>query len=399
MGNVALGWRIEQENFMKDITWISQLKLRLGYGVTGNSAISPYQTKGSISSLYYPFGSALTQGYVAYEKEAGITNTMANQDLGWEKTVQWNVGLDFSFFNGRISGIVDVYTSKTTDLLMARSIPTLLGYASTYANVGETKNFGYDLTFNFVPVRTKDFEWNIGINAAYSRNEIVSLSNGKEDDIANGWFIGESTNSIYAYESAGLWREEDAEEMAKFNANGHNFEVGMTRPADLNGDYKIDANNDMKIVGHYDPRWTLGLSTNLTYKGWDLGIQLYGRMDFKYYDSAVWVGGRYNVRSYDYYNENNKDATHPKPIYDEGGKDAYYSITYLKDGSYLKIRNISLGYTFPTRLISRAGLSALRLYAQVKNPGYIFSGCETLDLDTYSNTYNGGFTFGLNLSF
>lgn len=397
--SVALGWRIEQENFMKDITWISQLKLRLGYGVTGNSAISPYQTKGSISSLYYPFGSALTQGYVAYEKEAGITNTMANQDLSWEKTAQWNIGLDFSFFNGRISGIVDVYTSKTTDLLMARSIPTLLGYASTYANVGETKNFGYDLTFNFVPVRTKDFEWNIGINAAYSRNEIVSLSNGKEDDIINGWFIGESTNSIYAYESAGLWREEDAEEMAKFNANGHNFEVGMTRPKDLNGDYKIDANNDMKIVGHYDPRWTLGLSTNLTYKGWDLGIQLYGRMDFKYYDSAVWVGGRYNVRSYDYYNEKNKDATHPKPIYDEGGKDAYYSITYLKDGSYLKIRNISLGYTFPSRLISRVGLSALRLYAQVKNPGYIFSGCETLDLDTYSNTYNGGFTFGLNLSF
>lgn len=397
--SVALGWRIEQEDFMKDVSWVSQLKLRLGYGVTGNSAISPYQTKGSISSLYYPFGSNPTQGYVAYEHEVGIANTLANQDLGWEKTKQWNLGLDFSFFNGRISGIVDVYTSRTTDLLMAQSIPTLTGYASTYANIGETKNFGYDLTFNFVPVRTKDFEWTIGVNAAYSRNEIVSLANGKEDDIANGWFIGESTNSIYTYESAGLWLEEDAEEMAKFNANGHNFQVGMARPVDQNGDYKIDANNDRKIVGHYDPRWTVGLSTNLYYKGWDLGIQLYGRMDFKYYDSAVWVGGRYNVRDYDYYNENNKDAAHPKPIYDEGGKDSYYSETYLKDGSYLKIRNISLGYTFPTKLISRAGLSALRLYAQIKNPGYIFSGCKTLDLDTYSNTYNGGFTFGLNLSF
>lgn len=111
------------------------------------------------------------------------------------------------------------------------------------------------------------------------------------------------------------------------------------------------------------------------------------------------IGGRYNVRDYDYYNENNKNAAHPKPIYDEGGKDAYYNETYLKNGSYLKIRNISLGYTFPNRLLTHTGLSALRMYAQIKNPGYIFSGCKTLDLDTYSNTYNSGFTFGLNLSF
>lgn len=104
----------------------------------------------------------------------------------------------------------------------------------------------------------------------------------------------------------------------------------MARPVDQNGDYKIDANNDRTIVGHYDPRWTLGLNTNFTYKGWDLGIQLYGRMGFKYYDSSVWVGGRYNVRDYDYYNENNKNAAHPKPIYDEGGKDAYYNENLFK---------------------------------------------------------------------
>ena len=393
------GWRVSAEEFMKEFDWVSDLKVRFGYGVTGNSAITPYQTKGGISSLYYPFGPNPTQGYIAYENEAGITNTLANQNLGWEKTAQWNIGVDFNFFNGRINGIVDVYTSKTTDLLMAQSIPTLTGYARTYANVGKTKNFGYDLTFNFVPVRTKDFEWNIGVNAAYSRNEIVSLANGKEDDPANGWFIGESTNSIYTYESAGLWKEEDRADMEKFNANGHDFQIGMARPVDQNGDYKIDANNARTIVGHFDPRWTLGLNTNFTYKGWDLGIQLYGRMGFKYYDSSVWVGGRYNVRDYDYYNENNKNAAHPKPIYDEGGKDAYYNETYLKNGSYLKIRNISLGYTFPNRLLTHTGLSALRMYAQIKNPGYIFSGCKTLDLDTYSNTYNSGFTFGLNLSF
>ncbi|MDR2919744.1 MAG: TonB-dependent receptor [Tannerella sp.] len=398
--SVALGWRIEQEDFMKDMNWINQLKLRLGYGVTGNSAIDPYQTKGSVVSLFYPFGSSSTAGYVGSESliKDGVV-AMANQNLGWEKTKQWNVGIDFGFLNGRVSGIFDIYTSRTDDLLMEQSIPSLTGYMNTYNNIGETKNFGYDLTLNLVPVRTRDFEWSIGLNAAYTKNEIVSLANGKEDDITNGWFIGESTYVIYSYESAGVWKEEDAAEMAKFNANGHSFEVGMARPVDQNGDYKIDANDDRVVIGHRDPRWTLGLNTNLNYKGWDLGIQLYGRMDYTYDTGGIWVGGRYNVRKYDYYNENNKNASYQKPIFDEGGKDAYYYVLGYKSGSYLKIRNISLGYTFPNKLIKSTGLSNLKLYAQCKNPGMIFSKIDHLDMDTYSNTYNTGFTFGLNVSF
>jgi len=398
--SVALGWRIDQEEFMKDIAWINQMKLRLGYGVTGNSAISPYSTKGAIASLFYPFGSSATPGYVGYESQLSDgAITLANQNLGWEKTKQWNVGIDFGLLNGRISGIFDIYTSRTSDLLMLQSIPSLTGYMATYNNIGETKNFGYDLTLNLIPVKTRDFEWSVGVNAAYTKNEIVSLSNGKEDDITNGWFIGESVNVIYDYASAGIWKEEDAAEMAKFNANGHNFQVGMSRPADQNGDYKIDANDDRKIIGHTDPRWTMGINSNLTYKGWELGIQLYGRMDYTYNTGGVWVGGRYNVRSYDYYNENNKNAEYQKPIFDEGGKDAYYYTLGFKNGSYLKIRNISLGYTFPAKLIKSSGLSNLKLYAQCKNPGMIFSHIDFIDMDTYSETYNSGFTFGLNVTF
>ena len=399
--SIALGWRMEQEEFMKGISWINQLKVRAGYGVTGNAAITPYQTKGLISSLFYPFGSSLAPGYVGYEAMLGASGqvAMANQNMGWEKTKQWNFGVDFSILNGRISGIFDIYTSHTTDLLMQQNIPSLTGYMTTYNNIGETKNFGYDLTLNLVPVKTRDWEWTVGLNAAYTRNEIVSLANGKEDDITNGWFIGESTGVIYGYECGGLWKESDVAEMAKFNANGHNFQVGMTKPVDQNGDYKIDANDDRVIIGHTDPRWTLGINTNLNYKNWDLGIQIYGRLDYTYNTGGVWVGGRYNVRSYDYYNENNKDAEYQKPIFDEGGIDQYYSILGYKNGSYLKIRNISLGYTFPTKLIKKAGLSNLRLYAQCKNPCMLFSNVDFMDLDTYSNTYNSGFTFGLNVSF
>lgn len=399
--SLALGWRMDQEAFMQNVNWINQLKLRLGYGVTGNSAIEPYQTKGQIVSLFYPFGGASTAGYVPYEGLLGTSGkvSMANQELTWERTSQYNVGLDFSLFNGRISGIFDVYTSHTKDLLMERSIPTLTGYSSTYANIGKTKNFGYDITLSFVPVKTKDLEWTVNVNAAYTKNKIVELANGKEDDIANGWFIGESLGAVYGYEVKGLWLESDAAEMAKFNANGHNFQVGMAKPVDQNGDYKIDANNDRVIIGHTDPRWTLGLSTSLNYKGWDLAIQIYGRMGFQYTDQAVWVGGRYNVRKYDYYNENNKTAVNPKPIYDEGGLDAYYSYTYWSNASYLKIRNISLGYTFPDRLLKSTGISSLRIYGQCKNPGFIFANTKAIDMDTYSNTYNGGWTIGLNISF
>ena len=396
----ALGWRIEQEEFMKKLTWIDQLKLRVGYGVTGNSAIEPYQTKGSIVSLFYPYGSAATAGYTTYDMLiSGGSVTMANQNLTWEKTKQWNFGLDFNFFRGRINGTFDIYTSRTTDLLMLQAIPTLTGYAASYNNIGETKNFGYDITLNFVPVRTKDLEWSIGINAAYTKNEIVSLANGKEDDVANGWFIGESTWVIYDYVSDGVWQESDAAEMAKFNANGHKFQVGMTKPKDLNGDYKIDANNDKAVIGHRDPRWSIGLSTDVSFKGWELAIQAYGRMDYTYSSEAPWVGGRYNVRNYDYYSETNTSGTYSKPIYDEGGQDAYYAILGYHSGSYLKVRTISLGYTFPNSLLKGSGISHLKVYAQAKNPFSIFNKYESVDLDTQSGQYNQGFTFGVNLSF
>ena len=199
--------------------------------------------------------------------------------------------------------------------------------------------------------------------------------------------------------SDGVWQESDAAEMAQFNANGHKFQVGMSKPKDLNGDYKIDANNDRTIVGHRDPRWSLGLSTDVMYKGWELAIQAYGRMDYTYSSEAPWVGGRYNVRNYDYYSETNKGGSYSKPIYDEGGQDAYYAILGYKSGSYLKVRTISLGYTFPNAMLKGSGISNLKVYAQAKNPFSIFNKYESVDLDTQSGQYNQGFTFGVNLSF
>ena len=253
--SAALGWRLDQEGFLQDVSWLNQLKLRVGVGVTGNSAIDPYQTKGAVVPIYYPYGDSSTSGFVASDPVAtGGTVAMANKDLTWEKTTQYNIGVDYSVLNGRISGVLDFYTSRTTDLLMQMGIPSLNGYTQTYANVGETSNIGVDITLNTVNIRTRDFEWSTSLNVAWQKDKIEELANGKEDDINNNWFIGKSLGVIYGYESAGIWQEEDAAEMAEFNKKGHSFQVGMARPVDQNGDHKIDPNDDRIVVGHTRPR-------------------------------------------------------------------------------------------------------------------------------------------------
>lgn len=408
--SAALGWRIDQEDFLKEISWINQLKVRLGVGTTGNSAIDPYQTKGGIVSLFYPFGNTAIPGYAASESLVDNGNVaMANKNLTWEKTTQYNFGIDFSFLQGRISGVLDIYTSKTKDLLMQMTIPALTGYTSTYANVGETSNKGFDLTLNTVNIRTRDFEWSSSISAAWQKDKIDNLANGKEDDIVNGWFIGEGVGytqngviypgAIYNYESAGIWKEEDAAEMAKFNKNGHSFQVGMARPVDQNGDYRIDPNDDRVIIGHTRPRWTVGMTNTFNYKGFELSIFFSGRLDYTYNTGGEWQGGRYVQRKISYYNENNKNSDYQKPIYNVAGGDPYYNILGYRDGSFIKLRNISLGYTFPKKMVQGIGLNNLKLYVQAKNPGMLYSKIDWLDLDLGGSTWNRGFTFGVNVDF
>ena len=398
--SAAFAWRMDQEPWMKSLSWVSQLKLRLGMGTTGNSAITPYSTKGGVVSLFYPYGSSGVAGYVPSESLiSGGTLPLANPNLGWEMTTQYNLGFDYSLFNGRISGVLDLYTSKTSDLLLQMSIPALTGYTITNSNVGETKNVGVDLTLNTINVKTKDFTWETSVNAAWQKDEIVSLANGKSDDISNNWFIGKSISVIYGYESAGLWKEADVAEMAKFNANGHKFSVGKARPVDQNGDFKIDPNNDRKIIGNSRPRWTVGMTNTFTYKNFDFSFFLYGRLGYTFNTGGEWQGGRYTQRSINYYNENNKNAEYQKPVYDVAGGDPYFNILGYRDGSFIKIRNIGMGYTFQKSIASKLGLQNLKVYAQIKNPGMLYSKIDWLDMDLGGSTWNRGFVFGVNVGF
>lgn len=388
--SAALGWRIDQEDFMKGVKFVSQLKLRLGVGVTGNAAVNPYVTKGSLNALYYPYATTLEAG-------ASPSSVMANQNLGWERTTQYNIGIDFSLFNGRIGGVIDLYKSSTEDLLMLMTIPTITGYTTTYSNIGKTSGKGIDIALNTVNIDRAGFRWTSDLSAAYNSDKITGLANG--DDINNSWFVGEAIGVIYGYQSAGLWKEEDAEEMAKFNANGNKFQVGMIKPVDQNHDYKIDANNDRVVIGNTRPKWTLGFNNTFSYKGWEFSVFMFGRLNYWYKTGGESLSGRFSQRELDYYNENNKNSEYQKPIYTTGTGDPYYEILGYKKAGFIKIRNISLGYNFPTQMIRHLGISTLKLYGQITNPGKLYSQIDFLDMDVSRSTWNRGFTVGLNVGF
>jgi len=399
--SMALGWRIEQENFMKNITWVDQLKLRFGVGTTGNSAIDPYTTLGGIQSFFVPFGATAVKAYATNEPYYTSSSiSLANKDLGWEKTTQYNFGLDFSFFNGRLGGAVDVYFSRTKDLLMSMTIPTLTGFSSTLANIGQTKNHGIDVTINAMPVVYQGFTWNTILNAAYQKDEIVELSNGKQDDIANGWFIGHSISSYFGIDNQGIWQNtpEDLAEMDKFNANGTKFTPGNVRPKDQNGDYKID-DKDRVILGSGSPKWTLGWTNTFSWKGIELNIELYGRMGYMVNTGGEGQLGMYQQREISYWTPSNTNSDYQKPIYSTAGGDPYSSLLGFKNASFIKLRNLSLGYYLPTSTCKSIGIESFKVYFQGKNLGNLYSSIDFMDLDTGRTFYNRGFTVGVQLGF
>jgi TonB-dependent starch-binding outer membrane protein SusC len=401
--SAAIGWRIDQESFLHDVTWIDQLKLRFSLGTTGNSAVDPYTTKGAITQVTVPFGSETTNGYSS-------TSSVANPSLGWEKTTQYNLAVDFSLLKGRVNGTLEGYKSITNDLLLNVSLPSVSGYTSTIANIGQTSNKGIDITINATIVEKSDFSWNINATAAWQKDKIESLMNGKEDMVDKGWFIGQSIGVIYNYERLGVWQDtpEDQAEMAKFNSafmpDGvtpkvkQNFSPGMTKVKDQNGDYQITANDDRVIIGNNRPRYTVGLTNTFSYKGIELSVFLTGRLK---YDTGVGEGltGMFgDQRVLDYWTPDNTTAEYQKPIMNEAGGDTY-SGTYYKDNSYIKIRNISLGYIVPKQVLNWVKINSLKVYAQIQDAGMLWSKIKWRDAEYGTIYYNRGVVLGINVGF
>ncbi|WP_456865807.1 SusC/RagA family TonB-linked outer membrane protein [Galbibacter sp. BG1] len=402
--SAALAWRIKQESFMSEATWLNDLKLRLGFGVTGNSAVSPYATKGDITQIYLPFnGMDNLVGYTTNEPYYSRDQlTMANSDLGWEKTTQYNIGLDFALFSNRISGSLDMYKSFTNDLLMSVNIPTLTGYPNIIANIGKTNNRGVELTLNATPIQTNGgFAWDTNVNVAWQKDEIEELAYGKNDMVDNGWFIGNSIAIEYGYDNQGMWQDtpEDQAEMALWNANGYDFTPGNVRPKDQNGDYEM-TEEDRVILGNSNPRWVLGWNNAFSYKGIELSMNIYSRLGYKDNIGGQAFTSHSNQIDVDYWTPDNTDAEFQKPILGQatsGSQDDFSGILGFKDAGFVKIRNISLGYNFPRDFCDKNGFNNLKIYFQAINPGSIYQTVDWYDFDVNSTFFNRSFALGINI--
>jgi TonB-linked SusC/RagA family outer membrane protein len=415
--SVALGWKINKEDFMKNVDWIGNLKLRLGWGTTGNSSVDPYSTKGDVTSIFLPFNGISNQiGYTTNEPYyTGTQNSMANPELGWEKTTQYNLGVDFGFLNNRISGSVEMYKSFTNDLIMLMKIPTLTGFPTTYANIGKTSNKGVEVTLNLVPVQTASgFTWETTLIGAWQKDRIEELAYGKSDMPDNSWFIGESINVRYGWDNNGLWQNtpEDLAEIAKWNAaadvaanlpagTSKLFTPGNVRPKDQDGDYKMTA-ADRVILGNSNPNWTMGWNNTFEYKGFELGIELFGRMGYMGSLGGQALTAHANQIQTDYWTPTNTGAEFQKPILGQatsGSMDKYSGLLGFQDAAFVKIRNISLGYNLPKDLASKIGLANMKLYAQAISPGSIYQSLDWYDYDVDATYYNRSFVMGVEVGF
>jgi TonB-linked SusC/RagA family outer membrane protein len=396
--SVALGWKLEEETFIKNIKWINQLKPRLGIGVIGNSSIDPYSTAGGLVRMPIVFGNQVAIGFVPSDPKAATPTTMPNPNLKWERTTQYNLGVDYSLLNNRISGSIEYYQSSTKDLLLNRSIVSVSGYTSTYFNVGETQNKGFELSVNTRNIDKGDLKWSTDFNFSTNKDKVVELYAGKQDAVELNAFIGKSLFVYYDYNKIGIWQLSDAAEMAKFNANGAGYKAGDIRVEDLNNDYKIDSNNDRKVIGNRFPKITGGITNTFNYKNWEFSFFFYARTGFTIEGGAADMQGRYASRNIDYWTPTNPTNAYPIADYGNGGQPIYYSSMNYLDGTFVKLRNVSLGYTVPAKTLQKFHMANLKVYAQVLNP-YLYKKNDFIDPDIGSSITSRSLVLGLNASF
>ena len=371
---LAAGWNISDEDFIQNASFISNLKLRAGWGKSSNQSVAPYATLGSLSANNYNFGSTNVSGYFVSE--------LPNNTLTWESTAVTNLGLDFGFFKNRITGTIDVYKAETSDIIVRKQLPRSNGAAAVFTNAAATESKGIEVTLTTVNIENAGgFRWTTDINWSLNREKITALEEpGKLQDIGNGWFVGQPLNVIYDFEKIGIWQTKDAALIATYGAPQA---VGKIRVADRNNDNKINA-DDQTILGSAQPDWVSGMTNRFEYKNFDLSVVSFARwgttLTATYLQSnnggtggyAFLMQGRVNQWKVDYWTANNPTNAFPHP---EGItlNDNYHSTLGYFDGSFIRVRSINLGYRLPTNVINKAGLSSARVYISAVNPFIVYS--------------------------
>ncbi|MFT6865660.1 MAG: TonB-linked SusC/RagA family outer membrane protein [Cyclobacteriaceae bacterium] len=360
--SVAVGWNIGDEAFFPT-SFVSKAKFRISYGENGNQAVGPYDNLARLSDRSYLNGSQTAPGFVP--------NQLANNELSWEKTATLNFGLDLGLISDRVQFSADIYRASTSDLLLDRLIPSVHGITEITQNIGKVQNEGIELSTSGFAINKKDFTWNIAGNMSFNRNEIVSLFGKNQDDIGNGLFIGKPIRSNYSLVFDGIWQEgEDATESAQPNAHPGDVKVkDIDNPIDTDGNpvLGISSEHDRAIQGQRDPKTTWGLTNTLKYKGFSLYVFIHGVEGVTkrntIYDENVYGGVKRNWFVLDYWTQEDPIKTfhrnHPQAN--------IYNVGFYQSADFMRVKDITLSYTFNDSLLGKTGISGLRVYTTLRN--------------------------------
>lgn len=404
----AVAWTASEEPFIKDNSdFFDNLKFRLSYGENGNPSVGAYATYPRINSNNNILLGGTSQKVV-------MLSNLANKNLDWEKTTAFNIGLDFSILQSRLSGTFNVYKSNTTNLLLARAIPIFNGFNTVLDNIGKVSNKGLEIQLNSENVRSRDFTWGTGFNFWINRNKVVSLygldgnKDGKEDDdVANSRFIGKSLGANYTYVMDGIIQKTDAEYIAIYGGK-----PGDIKFKDLNNDGKIDA-KDRTIVGYDKPNFTMTLSNTVGYKGLELYFLINyiagGGKDnwyvsnngYPYLPNALYGGTAANWLNKEYWTPDNPSNTVTSVNYNNSA----YGYLFPKARQFVRLQDVALSYTLPQSVLKRAHISSTKIFISGKNL-VTFSKWEGLDPESGTGFASpNGYpvfkivTLGLNISF
>lgn len=392
----AFAWRISKEKFMQQLSAVSDLKFRVSYGVIGNQAIPPYQSL----ALVGPYGEGVFNSSAGSEVYTGREPlSYVNKNLKWESTKQFDVGIDLGLFKNRLLLTADYYTKLTYDLLLSTPIPTTSGFQTTLLNVGNISNKGFDFDIRSVNT-TGALKWNTALNISVNRNKVTNLNTATDILLLGGSLLrtGLPIGTFYGYIFDGIFQSD--EEAAKSPVL-IGQEQGSSNPAaqakagdrkyrDINGDGKIDA-SDRTILGSAQPKFTWGLNNTFTYKGFDLSFFFQGSQgnkmaNFNSFDLLNFTGQN-NVlaeAALDRWSPENHSNKNPRPLSSGSLDVGIFSSVIVEDASYARLKNITLGYRIPLKVLDKAKIKSLRVYVSATN---LWTLTDYTGYDPEANTY------------
>jgi TonB-linked SusC/RagA family outer membrane protein len=359
--SAAFAWNVSDEKFLSDVKWINSLKFRLSAGLTGNQEIGQYQSLSTLGANTYYFGDVTVVGF--------SPNRIGNPDLGWETTAQYDAGLDFSLLDDRVGIIFDAYYKKTSDLLLSVPIPYTTGKNTALQNYGTVENRGLEFAIKSDNFRGK-FNWNTNFVISLNKNKILSLGEGVDYIISGPSIaqVGQPIGSFYGFVTNGIFQTTD--DISKLPVYLTKNKPGDQRYIDFNNDNVITEANDRTLIGSSQPKFLTGLTNNFTYRGFDLNLILQGSHGNEIYNQNKQqleiLSGQQNVSvtALERWTPTNPSSTVPRAFEDPA---ATNSNRYVEDGSFLRLKNVSLGYTLPASVISRVNSKSIRVYVSGQN--------------------------------